>query len=457
MLNVDPVFLSRMQFGLTVAFHILFPTFNIGLGCFIALMEACWLRTQKPVYLTICKFWMRIFALTFGMGVVSGIVLSYEIGANFGPFMDSIGNVLGPLLNLEVLSAFFLEAGFLGIMLFGWKRVSPRMHFTATCLVAVGTVISAFWIMSANSWMQVPAGFHIQDNIVYVDSWVQAVLNPMLFPRFFHMILASLIATVFVLAGIASFYLIKQRHGELARTCLAFSVVIAAILLPAQLIVGDVLGLSVYHHQPLKTAAIEGLWETQKGAPLVLFGVPDVSAAKNHWEIKLPKLASLINTHQWDGELQGLMSTTRDNWPVVAAVFFGFRIMVGIGLLLMLLAFYGAWLLWRGRLYAHRPIQYALVWTSPLAFVATLAGWVTSESGRQPWVVYNLLRTNEMVSDLSGQQVLISFSLFLCIYLTIFCFYLYYLVKFVRRGPVHLEEPPMTVAYLANPNQKEPV
>jgi cytochrome bd ubiquinol oxidase subunit I len=432
---IDTTLLSRIQFGFTVGFHILFPTLNIGLAVFLSIMEGLWLKTANPVYLKICQFWIKIFALTFGMGVVSGVVLSYELGTNFGPFIRTAGSVIGALFVYEVLAAFFLEAGFLGVMLFGWNKVSPKLHYSATLLVTLGTIFSALGIMSANSWMQTPAGFHMGAGQYIVDSWWSVVFNPSALPRFFHMLLASLVTACFAIAGVSAWYLLKQRHIATAKTCFSFALLAAVILMPTQVLVGDLVGLKVYEYQPLKTAAIEGNWKTQKGAPFVVFAIPDSREAKNHYELSIPKAASLINTHHWNGTLLGLDSVPSKDRPVVGATFWMFRIMLAIGFLFLLVALFSLYLYLRGRLYNYRAFYRLCVAIAPLGFLSTIAGWVTAESGRQPWVVYGLIRTAEGASVVPLHQVIISLALFLIVYGAVFSFYLVYLFKVIRKGP----------------------
>jgi cytochrome d ubiquinol oxidase subunit I len=432
--------LSRVQFAFSIGFHILFPTFNLGLAVFLVIMEATWLKTRKPVYQTICKFWTKIFALTFGMGVVSGIVLAYQIGTNFGPFIAQFGNVLGALFAYETLTAFFLEAGFLGIMLFGWKRVPPALHFTATLLVTIGTTISAFWILSANSWMQTPSGYEFVNGKYIVADWWDVVFNPSFIPRFLHMILASYTTTSFVIAAVASYFLLKNKHVRVAMICLSFAMWAALVLVPLQIFMGDTVGLMVHKYQPLKTAAMEGNWITQKAAPLVLFAWPSQEEQKNEYEISIPKLASLVNTHQWDGELLGLNSVAKDDQPRVAPVFFSFRVMVGISLLMFIVALLALFLRMRKALYSFRIFHQLCLGMAPLGFVATIAGWLTAEIGRQPWVVYNLLRTKEAVSAVGMEEVIISMVLLALAYGVVFSFYLYYLFKLIRRGPLELDK-----------------
>lgn len=432
--------LSRIQFGFSIGFHILFPTLNLGLAVFLVIMEAMWLKTKNPVYLSICKFWTKIFALTFGMGVVSGIVLAYQIGTNFGPFISQFGNVLGALFAYETLTAFFLEAGFLGVMLFGWKRVPPALHFAATLLVTVGTTISAFWIMSANSWMQTPSGYELIGGKYVVLNWWDVVFNPSFIPRFIHMVLASYATTCFVIAAVASYYLLKKEHVELAKKSLSFVMWAALIVIPVQIYMGDVVGVNVKKYQPLKTAAMEAVWETQRHAPLVLFAFPSQREQKNLYAIEIPGLASLINTHSWDGELIGLKSVPVQDQPEVASVFFTFRIMVGIGVLMLLTALFALFLRFRKKLYVSSWFHRWCVLIAPLGFVASIAGWLTAEIGRQPWVVYNLLRTKDAVSAVGVEEVIISIILLILAYGVTFSFYLVYLFKTIKIGPQIIDD-----------------
>lgn len=427
--------LSRVQFGFSVGFHILFPTLNLGLAVFLVMMEAAWLKTKNPIYFQICKLWTKIFALTFGMGVVSGIVLAYQIGTNFGPFITQFGNVLGALFAYETLTAFFLEAGFLGVMLFGWKRVPPTLHFIATLLVTIGTTISAFWILSANSWMQTPSGYQLVDGKYIVDSWLGVVFNPSFIPRFIHMLLASYVTTCFVIMAVSGYYLLRKQCDAIAKRCLVFSLWAALILVPLQIGVGDVVGINVHHYQPLKTAAIEGVWQTQKGAPLVLFAIPSQEQQKNFYEIGVPKLASLINTHEWNGVLVGLSSVPAADQPQMWPVFFSFRVMVGIGILMLLTAIFGIVLYFKCLLFKLRWFHRWCVAMAPLGFIASISGWLTAEIGRQPWVVYHLLKTKDAVSSIGYEEVVISFTLLILAYGFVFGFYLYYLLKLIAHGP----------------------
>lgn len=452
---LSTLLLSRIQFGFTIGFHIIFPTLNIGLAIFISILESVWLKTRDVRYLNACKFWTKVFALTFGMGVVSGVVLSYELGTNFAGFTKAVGEVLGPLFAYEVLSAFFLEAGFLGIMLFGWKKVSPKSHYFATLLVTIGTIISAFWILSANSWMQTPSGFFMEGPKFAVKTWYEVIFNPSFIHRFFHMILASVLTMCFFVAGISSWYLLKNKHANFAKSCFKLAIVMAAIIGPLQLFIGDLMGLTILHYQPLKTAAIEANWNTMQGAPFVIFAIPDQNRGLNHYEISIPYAASLINTHSLHGTLLGLNSVPRQDQPVVAATFFAFRVMVGIGLLFILTGWIGVYLLFKNKIYSTKWYLHLCTLLTPLGFLAAIAGWVTAESGRQPWVVYGLLRTSDAASAVPMENVLISLGLFIVGYGVIFSFYLYYLLKILRKGPVDLDTPPLTMSYIPQPMDKE--
>ncbi|RUR10529.1 cytochrome ubiquinol oxidase subunit I [Legionella septentrionalis] len=451
--------LSRAQFGFSIGFHILFPTLNLGLAAFLVLTEALWLSSRNPLYLSMCKFFGKIFALTFGMGVVSGIVLAYQIGTNFGPFIAQFGNVLGALFAYETLTAFFLEAGFLGVMLFGWQRVPGSIHFTATCFVAVGTTISAFWIMSANSWMQTPTGYSLADGKYLVADWWQIVFNPSFIPRLLHMLMASYTTTCFVLAGISSYFLLKIKYVEMGKKTLSLAMWGALILVPIQILIGDKVGLDIHHHQPLKTAAIEGVWETQRGAPFILLAWPSQSLQKNQYSISIPKMASLINTHDWNGELVGLKSVPKSEQPPVAAVFFSFRVMVGIGLLMLFTALLALLLRRDGRLYFSQRFHQWCIIMSPMGFIAAISGWLTAEIGRQPWVVYNLLRTKQAISAVGEEEVFTSFVLLVLAYGIVFGFYLYYLFKTIRLGPLIMDADEVehhTFQYMTDQHPIEP-
>lgn len=432
---MDALLLSRIQFGFTIGFHILFPTLTIGLAWFLVCFEAAWRRTQRAYWLELYRFWVKIFALTFGMGVVSGLVLSYEFGTNFSRFSDMAGPVLGPLLSVEVLTAFFVEAGFLGIMLFGWDKVGPRLHFLASLLVALGTTNSAFWILSANSFMHTPQGAEWVDGQLVPKDWWAVVFNPSFPYRLTHMLLASAITSALVVAGGSAWCLWKDVYRGAGLAGLRTAITVLAIAAPLQIVVGDAHGLNVREHQPMKVAAMEGLWETTRAAPLLLFAVPDQQAQRNHFEIGIPKLASLILSHDLDGEIQGLRTVPPEMQPPVLPVFFGFRLMVGLGLLFLLL---GAWGVWRwvgGKLERDRLMLRAFMVATPMGFIATLAGWIVAETGRQPWLVHGLIRTHEGVSDLPAAAVATSLTIFVLVYCLLLTAYLYYVFKLVQTGP----------------------
>ena len=441
--------LSRIQFALTISIHILFPAFSIGLATFLAIMEAMWLLTKKTVYLHICKFWIKVFALTFGMGVVSGIVMEFQLGTNWSLMTKMVGDVLGVLFTYEVLTAFFIEAGFLGVMIFGWNRVGPKLHYCATLLVTLGVTLSAFWILSANSWMQTPSGVSFNQGHFLVINWWQVVFNPSVFPRFIHMLFAAYISTLFAVSGISAFYLLKKRHDELARICFSFAFWALLILVPLQIFVGDAVGLIVHQYQPIKTAAMEGLWHTEAAAPLVLVAWPDMLSQSNLYAVMIPHLASLINTHQWNGVLTGLTTVAPADQPYVPLVFFGFRLMVGLGFLMLLLVCIALFLRMRKRLYNTEWFLRVCQYTAPLGFIALWAGWITAEVGRQPWVVYNYLRVGDAVSPIAIGHVIISFLLIIIVYGLIFgVFYFRYLGRILHHGPEDAEEGAMPFSYL---------
>lgn len=441
-MEFDAFYLSRIQFGFTTAFHILFPTLTIGLAVFLVIMEALWLRTGQEVYFRLYRLWVKVFALAFGVGVVSGIVLSFEFGLNFSAFSNFVGDVLGPILGYEVLTAFFLEAGFLGIMLFGWRRVGPGLHFLATCLVAIGTTFSAFWILSANSWMQSPVGYEIgPDGVAQVTDWFAVVFNPTFPFRLMHMLNASFTTAAFVVAGVSAWYLLKGRHVYMMRRAFSITIGLTLLLAPLQAFLGDQHGLNTLEHQPIKVAAMEGHWETQTEAPLILFAWPNMEAERNDFTVEIPYLGSLILTHSLDGELQGLKSVPPEDRPYVPLVFYSFRLMVGIGFLMIAVAVAGAWLRHRGRLYDTDWFLKTVMWTAPLGFVATIAGWFVTETGRQPWVVYNVMRTADGLSpSLHTNEVAVSLVAVFVVYMILLVSFLHYLAKLIGKGP-DLDEP----------------
>jgi cytochrome d ubiquinol oxidase subunit I len=430
----DPVLLSRIQFGFTIAFHILFPAFTIGLAAWIAVLELLWWLRDRAIYGEISRLWTKVFAISFGMGVVSGVVLSYQFGTNWSVLSDRAGNILGPLLSYEVLTAFFLEATFIGILLFGRDRVPRPVHVLSACMVALGTLISAFWILAANSWMQTPQGHELRDGVFYPVDWAAIVFNPSFPYRFLHMVAAAFLTTAFAVGGVGAWYLLASRRPDHARVMVGMAVSVIVWLAPLQLVIGDLHGLNVRDHQPAKLAALEAHWETQRGAPLILFAWPDMEQERNRAEVAIPKLGSLILTHSWDGEIVGLKAFAPQDRPYAPIVFWSFRIMVGIGVIMIIAAAASAWLFLRRRLFDSRWFLRLLVLCAPTGFVAVLAGWVTAEVGRQPWVVYGLLRTADAASPVPAASVLTSLALFVLVYGVVFGAGIYYIAKVVRQG-----------------------
>ncbi len=438
-MDFDPVLLARIQFAFTVTFHIIFPTFTIGLASYIATLEVMWLWTGTRRYHYLARFWTKIFAVSFAMGVVSGIVLSYQFGTNWSRYSEVVGNVVGPLIGYEVLTAFFLEATFLGIMLFGWNRVPKWLHVTACIAVAVGTTMSAFWILSANSWMQTPVGHEIRNGIAYPLDWVTIIFNPSFPYRFAHMLTAAYLTTSFVVLAVGARYMIAGRYMPEARTMLRMGVGFAAIVAPLQLVIGDMHGLNTLKHQPIKVAAMEGHWDGSKPADLILFAWPDEKNERNLFEISIPKGASMILTHDPNGLIPGLKSVPSSERPPVKNVFFSFRIMVGIGLFMIVSSWVGLFLWWRRRLFNSewflKPMS--MMWWS--GFVAVVAGWVVTESGRQPWLVHGILRTADAISPVSGAQVATSLALFVVVYSIVFSAGIYYINRLIEKGPEAVE------------------
>jgi cytochrome d ubiquinol oxidase subunit I len=440
--NLDPLILARIQFAFTIAFHIVFPAFTIGLASWLAVLEWRWLRTGNAAYAEIYRMWVKIFAVTFGMGVVSGVVMSFQFGTNWSVFADKAGNVLGPLLGYEVLTAFFLEASFLGVMLFGWNRVSPGMHFASTLIVAAGTLVSAFWILSADSWMQTPLGYRIGENgLYYATNWLEVLFSPSFLNRFTHMIAAAYLTTAFVVGGIGAFYLWRGLHERHARVMFGMAMIMAVFVAPMQLVLGDLHGLNTLEHQPAKVSAMEGLWETERGAPLKLFGWPDQQREETLYAVEIPRLSSLILTHSLDGEVKGLKEWPADERPPVALVFWSFRVMVGLGLLMIATGLAALVLFLRKRLFDTRLFQYWCMALTPAGFVSVLAGWFVTEIGRQPYVVYGVMRTADAVSPVPGPSVAISLAAFVLTYVFVFGAGSYYILRLIGKGPQTDEEP----------------
>lgn len=437
----DMLMLARLQFAFTVSFHILFPAFTIGLASWLVTLEALWLYTGKELYRSLYDFWLRPFALSFGMGVVSGVVMSYQFGTNWSHFSEVTGNVLGPLLGYEVLAAFFLEASFLGVMLFGRGRVSDKMHLVATALVALGTLVSAFWIIAANSWMHTPAGYALQDGRFVPVDWARVIFNPSMPYRLAHMVLACFLSTALVVAGVGAYHALRGTAPAASRSMLAMALPFLLLVGVAQLVAGHEHGVQVYEYQPVKLAAIEGDWEShERAAPLILFALPDGKAEDNRWELAIPSLGSLVVTGSVDGAIRGLRSWPPDERPPVAVVFWSFRLMVGLGVLIVLVGTLGTWFLWRGRIDERRWFLRLCIAAAPGGFLAVLAGWVTAEVGRQPYVVQGLLRTADAVSPVSSNAVGLSLLVFVTVYSLIFGAGISYLLALLRRAPDEPED-----------------
>jgi cytochrome bd ubiquinol oxidase subunit I len=430
--------LARIQFAFTVSFHFIFPAFSIGLASYLMVLEALWLRTGCAVYLTLYRYWLRIFAVAFAMGVVSGIVMSYQFGTNWSVFSDKAGPVIGPLMAYEVLTAFFLEAGFLGVMLFGMAKVGKGLHFFATCAVALGTFISAFWILSVNSWMQTPTGYAINDvgQFVVARGWLEVIFNPSFPYRLVHTVIAAYLTTALAVGGVGAWHLLSDRTNPGARTMFSMAMWMAALVAPVQIFVGDMHGLNTLEHQPAKVMAMEGHFESHPaGAPLILFGLPDQDEARVKAAISIPKASSLILKHDPDAPLAGLDTIPRDEWPNVAIVFWSFRIMVGLGFLMLGLGLWSLLARLRGGLHEWAGLHRAAVAMGPAGFVAVIAGWVTTEAGRQPWTIYGLLRTADSVSPLAAPAVGGSLIAFVIVYFTVFAAGTAYLLKLMGQPP----------------------
>jgi cytochrome d ubiquinol oxidase subunit I len=448
-MDFDPLQLARIQFAFTIAFHIIFPSFTIGLSAYIATLEVMWLRTGTAHYHTLARFWTKIFAVSFAMGVVSGIVLSYQFGTNWSRFSEVTGNIIGPLMGYEVLTAFFLEATFLGVMLFGWNRVPPSLHVFSCVAVAVGTAMSAFWILAANSWMHTPVGFEMRDGIVHPIDWVAIIFNPSFPYRFTHMLTAAYLTTSFVVLAVGARYIVAGIRPAEARTMLRMGVGFAAIVAPLQLFIGDQHGLNTLEHQPIKVAAMEAHWDGTKPGDLVLFAWPDEKNETNRFEISIPKGASVILRHDTDGLFPGLKSVPPSERPSVPIVFFSFRIMVGIGLFMIASAWVGVWLWWRGRLFSTSWFTRPMAHTWWMGFVAVIAGWTVTESGRQPWLVHQVMRTAEGVSPVPGGSVAATLAMFVVVYGIVFSMGIYYINRLIAKGP----PPEDTVPELGLPNR----
>jgi len=444
---VDPhaLLLARLQFAFTISFHIIFPAFSIGLSAYVATLLVLWKRTGSEHFHRLARFWTKIFAVSFAMGVVSGIPLTYQFGTNWARFSEVTGNIIGPLIGYEVLTAFFLEATFLGVMLFGWQRVAPWLHVTAAILVATGTAISGFWILAANSWMHTPDGYELHQGIAYPVSWMRVIFNPSFPYRFAHMMTAAYLTTSVVVLAAGARYLIRGEFQIEARTMMRMGVGMLAVLGPIQLLLGDQHGLNTLQHQPAKIAAIEAHWDDNGPADLVLFALPDEHAQRNRFEIAIAHLGSLILTHKWDGRFAGIKDFPRDQRPPVTSIFFAFRLMVAIGMALIAIGLVGVVLWWRKRLFATRWYLHIVARAWWFGFVAILAGWLTTESGRQPYVAYGILRTDEALSPVSAATVATSLTLFVLVYCVLFSIGIYYIHRLIWNGPKGEAVKPVTL------------
>ena len=460
-LGLSAELLARFQFAFTVSFHIIFPAFTIGLASYLMVLEGLWLWKKDNAYLKLFDYWKTIFAVSFAMGVVSGIVMSYQFGTNWSVFSDKAGPVIGPLMGYEVLTAFFLEAGFLGIMLFGMKRVGPVLHFFATIMVAAGTVISAIWILAVNSWMQTPAGHGMNEVGQYIPlDWWAIIFNPSFPYRLVHMVLAAYLTTAFVVGAVGAFHLLRDSANRQARTMFSMAMWMAVLVTPIQIVAGDLHGLNTFEYQPAKIAAMEGHYETQTGAPLILFGIPDDEAETTHFALEVPLLGSLILGHSFDAEIRGLKEWPRDERPPALITFWSFRVMVGLGFLMLAV---GAWSLvqrFRKRLFEDRWLHRAALIMGPSGFVAVLAGWITTEVGRQPYTIYGLLRTSDSLSPIDAPAVGTSLIAFIVVYFVVFGAGVFYLFRLMNRSPdageEELGEGPVRTAGITPTMQVEP-
>lgn len=442
--------LARFQFAFTVLFHFLFPALTIGLASYLAVLEGLWLKTGRAAYLDVYRYWLKVFAINFAMGVVSGIVLSYQFGTNWAEFSDKAGNVIGPLMGYEVLTAFFLEAGFLGVMLFGMNRVGPKLHFTATCLVALGTLVSSFWILAANSWMQTPTGHALTPDGRFIPAdWWAIIFNPSFPYRFAHTVISTYLTTAMIVGAVAAWHLLRDKANERARIMLSMAMWMALLVAPVQVVLGDLHGINTLEHQPQKVAAMEGHWETQSGAPLILFGWPDRTQEETRWALEIPKLGSLILGHSWDAEIKGLKAFAPEERPTnVPLVFWSFRIMVGMGVLMLALGVAALVLRLKKRLYETPWFLRFAVAMGPSGLIAVSAGWIVTEAGRQPYTVFGLLRTADSVSPVAAPAVAASLAAFAIVYFIVFGAGIAYMCRLFATPP-HAHE--------AGPSPDEPI
>ncbi|SNR75026.1 cytochrome bd-I ubiquinol oxidase subunit 1 apoprotein [Methylobacillus rhizosphaerae] len=431
--------LARIQFAFTVSFHIIFPSITIGLASYLFVLEALWLKTSKDVYKDLYHYWLKIFGVNFGMGVVSGLVMAYQFGTNWSGFSTFSGSITGPLLTYEVLTAFFLEAGFLGVMMFGWSRVGPGLHLLSTAMVALGTLISATWILASNSWMQTPQGFEIANGVAVPTDWWQIIFNPSFPYRLLHMSVAAFLATALMVGAAGAWHLLRKQNSIGVRTMLSMAMWMLLIVAPIQAVIGDFHGLNTLKHQPAKIAAIEGHWQNHDGkaVPLLLFGLPDMKEEKTHFSVGVPHLGSLILTHTWDGQIPALKDFPAEDRPNASIIFWSFRIMVGLGLLMIALGIWSLWLRYQQLLFSHKGFLRFALCMGPTGVIAILAGWFTTEVGRQPWVVYGIMRTADAVSNHDIASLAASLALFVVVYLFVFGVGIGYLLHLMRLPVPH--------------------
>ncbi|MGF7007660.1 cytochrome ubiquinol oxidase subunit I [Aminobacter sp. BE322] len=459
MFGLTALELARIQFGFTISFHIIFPAITIGLASYLAVLEGLWLWKRDTVYRDLYHFWSKIFAVNFAMGVVSGLVMAYQFGTNWSYYSAFAGSITGPLLAYEVLTAFFLEAGFLGVMLFGWNKVGPGLHFFSTVMVAIGTLISATWILASNSWMQTPQGFEIVNNVVVPVNWFEVIFNPSFPYRLAHMTVAAFLATALFVGASGAWHLLRGNDNSRVRTMLSMAMWMLLFTAPVQIFIGDLHGLNTLKYQPAKIAAIEGHWENKpgEGVPLILFGWPDMKNETTRFALEVPNLGSLILTRKWDGQFPGLKEFAPEDRPNSTVVFWSFRVMVGLGMLMLLLGVWGAWLRWRSRMYEARFFLRFAIWMGPAGLIAILAGWYTTEIGRQPWIVYGVMRTADAVSNQSALSMSVTLIVFIVVYFIVFGTGVRYMLKLVGKGPEdHEQESPDDTGRPARPLSAAP-
>ena len=450
MFDWDAFMLARIQFAFTVSFHIIFPSITIGLASYLAVLEGCYLKTHNPVYKQLYLFWSKIFAVNFGMGVVSGLVMAFQFGTNWSGFSEFAGSITGPLLTYEVMTAFFLEAGFLGVMLFGWNKVGPRLHFFATCMVALGTFMSTFWILASNSWMQTPQGYIIENGVVVPTDWLAVIFNPSFPYRLAHMAIAAFITSALLVVATGAWHALKGKRDAAVNKMLSMGLGLLLVLVPLQVLVGDMHGLNTLKYQPAKIAAVEGHFKNEgnEPTPLIWCGIPDMEAEETKYKLEIPALGSLILTHSLDKQVPALTEFAKEDRPNSTIVFWSFRIMAGLGMLMLLLALWGNWLR-RGQRWGNKPLflRFAVL-MGPSGLVAVLAGWFTTEVGRQPWVVYGVQRTADAVSGHGVLPMTISLAVFIVIYCSVFGVGTYYLLHMLKKGPDN-SLPPETTDMIA--------